>query len=310
MVNDQHSPPAERALATTSAGEIEHARRRLLVWPHPGPMGPLAQWLSNRLPARLLCRLAGLMPRLRSDVRDVVYLNWLVPTERARPYVPEPLALHTLGADGAWTAVTVLTYRHGGFGPAWLGPLRRLLPSPQQSNWRLYLAPSGPEGEQDAVYFLTNVLDSRIYTVGSRLLSDGLPAHLAAHMKHESTGGVWATLIVPGQGSAPDLASEVRVGSSPPTAAALPATFRAHFADATQAIEYLVTQSRALDIHRWHGAVRQSKIHIPIDLSKVRRADVLRFESRWLATLVEDAPCFAFYVPSVRFEALGESALS
>lgn len=44
---------------------------------------------------------------------------------------------------GGHTLLTVLTYRHGHFGPAFLGPLRKLLPSPLQSNWRVYLAPGG-----------------------------------------------------------------------------------------------------------------------------------------------------------------------
>ena len=45
--------------------------------------------------------------------------------------------------EGGHTLLTVLTYRHGHFGPAFLGPLRKLLPSPLQSNWRVYLAPGG-----------------------------------------------------------------------------------------------------------------------------------------------------------------------
>ncbi|ARU05761.1 hypothetical protein CCO03_14665 [Comamonas serinivorans] len=74
---------------------------------------------------------------LASDVHDVVYLNWLVPVAAAQSLAPPGL---TLWQQGGWTPFTVLSYRHRHFGPAALGPLRRLCPSPRQSNWRLYLA--------------------------------------------------------------------------------------------------------------------------------------------------------------------------
>jgi hypothetical protein len=70
---------------------------------------------------------------LHSDVRDVVYVSWLVDAAAAQQLLPAGV---TLWQRGGKTPFTVLTYRHGHFGPALLGPLRRLLPSPLQSNWR------------------------------------------------------------------------------------------------------------------------------------------------------------------------------
>jgi len=311
--DDAPPPSPSRARASASAslvparcGVVEHVRRRALVWPDRGPSARFAQWIATGLPARVLCHLADHMPVLRSDVRDVVYLNWLVPSARARPYLPPPLTLHELGDAPSWTAVTVLTYRHGGFGPAFLGPVRRLLPSPWQSNWRLYLAPEEGHPSQDAVYFLTNALSSSLYVLGSRLFSDGLPAHRAAVLRHESIDGVWTTTIDPGSGSGPDLSSEVRVDlTSPP--GDLPEPFGEQFASAHEAVAYLVSQSRALNLHRWNGRVRESRIHVPIDPARVRAAEVLRVESHWLSPLVEGCPCFAFYVPALCFEALGET---
>lgn len=70
---------------------------------------------------------------LHSDVRDVVYVSWLVDAAAAQKLVPAGVTLWQ--RDGK-TPFTVLTYRHGHFGPALPGPLRKLLPSPLQSNWR------------------------------------------------------------------------------------------------------------------------------------------------------------------------------
>ena len=75
-------------------------------------------------------------PKLRSDVRDVVYLTWLIEPSRIAHLVPQ--GLQVWQRNGV-TPLTVLTYRHGHFGLEALGPLRRFCGSPLQSNWRLYL---------------------------------------------------------------------------------------------------------------------------------------------------------------------------
>ena len=105
---------------------------------HPGTglLARICNWLANCQPVLGLRRaILSRLPfvRLESDVVEVVYLNWLVPSALAAPHVPPGVTLHERNGQ---TILTVLTYRHGHFGPAMLGPLRKLFPSPLQGNWR------------------------------------------------------------------------------------------------------------------------------------------------------------------------------
>ena len=65
---------------------------------------------------------------------------------------------------------TFLTYRHGDFGPAFFGPLRRLCGSPVQSNWRIYVRDdrTGKEG----VYFVTSAVTTARHALGARLMAE------------------------------------------------------------------------------------------------------------------------------------------
>jgi hypothetical protein len=214
--------------------------------------------------------------RMRSDITDVVYLNWWVPSERVRHLLPSPLVLDE--RDGM-TALSILHYRHGGFGWAFLGPLRRLLPSPIQSNWRLYC-------QGGSIYFLHTLISSRGHALGARLFSDGLPAVFDGGMAHKRAGG---ELTV--RASEPHLdavlTEDVSIGLHPDTS-------------------YLIEQNGAVDADAIWGVVRLSAIDIPIDIDTVRPAAVKRVESRALADIVEGCPCFAFVVPAVSFIAYGD----
>ena len=140
---------------------------------------------------------------LHSDVRDVVYVSWLVDAAAAQQLVPAGVTLWQ--RDGK-TPFTVLTYRHGHFGPALPGPLRKLLPSPLQSNWRLYLDHTPPGAPAvPCVYFLKNIMDSLPHALGTRLFSDILPTHLAAGMTLEVGATQAHCGIASGTGSAPAL---------------------------------------------------------------------------------------------------------
>ncbi|MGN6111390.1 MAG: hypothetical protein ACTHOC_00005, partial [Luteimonas sp.] len=183
------------------------------VHPSPGFTGRALAAIANNAAIRRMRRaLMSLLPfaRLASEVEDVVYLTWIVPVERVRPLVPPGVAI----VDRAGlTLFTILTYRHGHFGAKCLGPLRRLCPSPLQSNWRLYVealpggAPPARTVSAPTVLFLRNVFDSPLYALGSRLASDALPSHLARGFVHRRSGDGYETRIEPGVGSAPALAS-------------------------------------------------------------------------------------------------------
>src|SRR5689334_7538016 len=98
------------------------------VYPRPGVIGAMLAWLAT---SRALLRVRrAILPklpfmRLASDVRDVVYLNWVVPLSAVARYVPPGV---TLRERNGMTLFTILTYRHAHFGPALAGPLRILFP--------------------------------------------------------------------------------------------------------------------------------------------------------------------------------------
>lgn len=214
---------------------------------------------------------------LRSDITDVVYLNWWVPAERVRALLPAP---HELDVRDGKTAISILHYRHGGFGWAFLGPLRRLLPNPVQSNWRLYVA------GKDAIYFLHTLLSSAPHALGARVFSDGLP-------------GVWDRgLTLSRQGATLRLQATVA-----PLRAVVTEVDEPLHPDAA----YLIEQNSAVSTDPVWGVTRKSGIEIPIDLSAVRAARVDEVHCEALSALIEGCDCFAFVVPSVRFVALGDT---
>ncbi len=265
-------------------------------WPRRGWFAPLLDALFEPGLRDVLRPLPFV--ELRSDIRDVVYLNWMVPCERVERLLPAPLALRRFGDR---TPLSILSYRHGGFGPALSGPLRKRLPSPLQSNWRLYL-----EG-QDAIYFVKTVLSSAVHVIGSRWLADGLPAHLPLRFEHRREGRRIETHIVPGDSNAPDL----QVAVVEQDQWTLPPQFAERFADREAAIAYLVRQNGAVSSQPALGAVIGSAIDIPIDEASVRPAAVDgAVHSAWLAELVEGCEVLAFVVPEVPFRALGEHEMA
>ena len=153
-------------------------------------------------------------------------------------------------------------------------------------------------------------MDSTLYTLGSRLGSDGLPSHrLGAGSQHTRTRASEGeeqvvTLLLSNGGSAPDLRCRVTLGAGAPREAT--AEFAA-IGSTQQALAYLVEQNRAVRAHRALGLVSESHIDIPIPLESVRAADVTPLESEWLAPLIEGCTPWAFFVPSAPFASVGET---
>ena len=133
---------------------------RAFVYPTSSVFGRLAEMLANAAPLKRLRRAALRWlpyPVLESDIVDVIYLNWVIDLSRVRHLLPD--GIEVWEHDGR-TVLSILTYRHGAFGPAMLGPLRRIFPSPLQSNWRLYVQSiHGQPPAQPTVLFLKNVID-------------------------------------------------------------------------------------------------------------------------------------------------------
>ncbi|WP_235185243.1 DUF2071 domain-containing protein [Cupriavidus sp. SK-3] len=282
------------------------------VHPRPGLPG---RWLARLVSSpRLLAARRAVLSRLpfmvlQSEVEQVVYLNWLVDATAAARYAPPGVRLWQ--RDGK-TLFTVLTYAHRHFGPAAAGPLRRLYPSPLQSNWRFYVdqLPGGARAGR-VVLFVKNTLDSAIYALGSRFFSDALPSHLAARFVHRREDRAIRTEIVPGAGSAPALRSTVR----PAATRTLPASFAGCFDSWESAVAFLCLQDSAISHVEDAGRIAHAGIDLPIDLAAVQPLEAVIGECNlpMLRELgVPPGECaqpFCFLVPAVPFRVLWERLL-
>jgi hypothetical protein len=295
--------------APTSAtnAPVPHARGAYRH-PYPGLYGRLLERVLNartlaRVRLALLSRLP--FPVLRSDVADVVYVTWMVDARAAAALLPAGLRLWT--HEGK-TPLTVLTYRHGHFGPALAGPLRRLFPSPLQSNWRLYLdGPLPPEAPPQAVWFLENIIDNGAYVAATRLFSDIMQTHRPAHFSHGPLGDGYATRIDGGAGSAPAFACTV----VPAAQSTLPPDFAGAFASWDDAVAMLACQDAALGWSARLDRLVLSHIDLPIPLDAVRP---LVPAGPIACSLLDALPAagepLCFLVPRVPFRVLSETVLA
>ncbi|WP_420093982.1 MULTISPECIES: hypothetical protein [Comamonas] len=246
---------------------------------------------------------------LDSDVVDVVYMTWLVDEALAAPFAPPGARLWSYQGR---TPLTVLTYRHGHFGPRWMGPLRRFMPSPLQSNWRLYLAePLADAPPIPTVAFVYNVMDSLAHVAGTRLFSDALPSHWPAGFDFRVNADEAIVDIAPGDGSAPRLgARAVRAGD-----AVLSPPWSGMFDGWSDAIVRLASQDAAVvEVPTVEGAPGRSAlatIDLPVDVASVQPLllDTQTLDCPVLQRLDADPEALCFLLPSVRFSALSERLL-
>ncbi|CAB3770260.1 hypothetical protein GQ57_28230 [Burkholderia sp. MSh2] len=277
------------------------------VYPSAGLAGRLANRLVASRPllrARraLLSRLPFL--QLASDVENVVYCTWLVDVAAVAHLVPPGI---TLASRDGRTPFTILTYAHRHFGPRVAGPLRRVFPSPLQSNWRLYVdtLPGGVPADS-TVLFVKNVFDHPLYALGSRLFSDALPSHLAGHFTHAARDGHYRTRLS-GGGSAPDFSCTVAVSDD----RTLPAAFAAFFGSWRDAVATLSLQHAAVAHVDDCGRLAHASIELPIDLDAVRPLKPAEpvGGGAFLARIGATGEPLCFVVPDVAFRVLSERLL-
>ncbi len=271
----------------------EAAHGRYAPWRHPSI--PLLDPIGNSRFLRVLFEWLPPIP-LESEIHEVVYVNYLVDAERLLPFVPEGLELQRLGPQGRHALFTFLTFRHGHFGPRLLGPLRAVLPSPVQSNWRIHVR--DPVTGQQGIYFVTNAIDSTLHALAARFLSEGMPMHVLSHAE-VSPGRL---LLDRGEGSAPDAAGDFR----PAAGRVLPAAWRACFDSYDAFLTYCVPQDRALSSQPWRGWVTRHEIRLGIAAGD---CELLEGEvrSRAVEAIVGDAVPVCFRVGSVSFRFDGET---
>jgi len=277
-------------------GRPATAHGRNQRWRHPG-RGVLARAADVAANSRFLRALVAWLPPLamESDIQGVVYVSYLVDAERLLPYVPEGLELQRLGPGGGHGLFTFLTFRHGHFGPRGLGPLRRALPSPVQTNWRIHVR--DPRTGQLGIYFVTNAVDSTPHALAARLLSEGMPMHVLAR----ADLGPERLVLEPGAGSGPDAEARLR----PAAVGVLPEGWKACFEDYAAFLTYCVPQDRALSTQPWLGRSVRHEIQLDIPLAGCEPLEG-EVRSRAAAAIAGAAPAVLFRVPGVRFRFAGE----
>jgi hypothetical protein len=236
-----------------------------------------------------------------SDIRDVIYVNYLVETSRLLPLVPDGLELQRLGPDGRYALFTFLTYRHGHFGPARFG-VRRLFSSPVQSNWRIYVR--DPRSCIEGVYFVSTGITTWLHALGARIMAEGVPMHLFARadIVRTSDGGLRMTLD-PGDGTAPDARAHLHLT----TDRALPDPWSECFTDYDDLLRYDVRQDRAMNTQPWRARTLRQEIRLDIPLDSAQPLDG-EVDSKAARAIVGDAQPLCFRVPAVSFRFTAEEA--
>ncbi|NTZ09050.1 DUF2071 domain-containing protein [Burkholderia metallica] len=278
------------------------------VYPSTGVIGRLANRIVASGPllrARraLLSRLPFL--QLASDVEHVVYCTWVVDVAAVAHLVPRGV---TLASRGGRTLFTTLTYRHRHFGPRLAGPLRRVFPSPLQSNWRLYVdaLPDGKPAER-TVLFVKNVFDHPLYALGSRLFSDALPSHFARPFTHAARDGRYDTRLAGSGGSAPDFRCTAEASHD----RTLSDAFAPFFDDWRAAVAALSLQHAAVAHVEDCDRLAYASIDLPIDVDAVRPLKTVgpAGGGDFLARIGATGEPLCFVVPDVAFRVLSERLL-
>lgn len=258
------------------------AHGRLARWRHPAhnPLAWLADVVAN---SRLLSAWVEPLPiaAMVSDIEDVIYVNYLVRADTVERFVPWGLELERLGPNREWALFSFLTYRHGHFTFRFLGPLRRLFPSPVQTNWRIHVR--DPRTGVRGIYFITNAIDYAMPALAARLFTEGMPMHVFARSRvaRDASSGAIEFAFESGDGSAPNATAAL----APSEAPTLDGAWRECFGSWEGFLEYCVPQNRAMSGQPWHQRVTRHEIVLPIDLAKVEplRGEVVSTTAREIA---------------------------
>jgi hypothetical protein len=270
---------------------------RLARWRHHGT-GLVSRLFDVFANSRLFGALLEPLPEteMRSDITNVVYVNYLVPADRAAVLVPAGLELQRLGPDGKYALFTFLTFQHGNFGFGFLGRLRKLLPSPVQTNWRIHV--KDPRTGHEGIYFLTNSISHAVPALAARLLTEGMPMHVLRRASVErAANGEMRVELDPGEGSAPDAVMKLRAAGRDPE---LTGAWRECWKDYREMLSYCVPQDRAMASQPLRGRISRQEINlgIPIDACEPLEGSVV---SRAAQAIAGDQEPLCFRVPAVHF---------
>lgn len=275
----------------------ESTHGRMAPWRHPSG-SVLARPLDFVASSRVISSWLEPLPIavMESDIEDVVYVNYLLEAEKLEPFVPYGLALDRIGPGGKYALFSFLTYRHGHFGFRFLGPLRKLMPSPIQTNWRIHV--KDPRTGTAGIYFVTNAIDYAMPALAARLFTEGMPMHVFARSSivRDPTTGRIVLDFDPGAGTAPD----AKASLVPCEAPELAGRWQEAFGDYRGFLEYTIPQNRAMSGQPWHERVTRHEIELPVDLDKVEPL-AGEVESRAGAAIVGSERPACFRVAGLHF---------
>ncbi|MGH9549208.1 MAG: hypothetical protein ACRD3W_07535, partial [Terriglobales bacterium] len=190
---------------------------------------------------------------------------------------------------------TFLSYNHGHFGPRMFGPLRQLMPSPVQSNWRIHVR--DPKTGHAGVYFVTTSMSNPVFAVAARTLSEGVSMHVPAHAEvSRNSDGTVHLAIDPGSGTAPSARADLR----PADSADIPPSWTSCFPTYHDFLQYCVPQDRTLTPLPWCGKICRHEIvlGIPLDACEPLTGIV---DSPTASDLIGDAEPVCFRVAKLDF---------
>jgi hypothetical protein len=276
------------------------ATGRYAPWRHPNRslFGKLCDLTANSHLLRAFGEQLAVLS-LRSDVTDVVYINFLVEAARLLPLLPPGLELQRLCPNNDFALFTCLTYRHGHLGPSLLGPFRGLFPSPIQSNWRIYVtSPNLCNG----IYFVSTCINSTPHALAARLLAEGLPMHVSKHAElGRAPDGSLSITLETGAGTAPDLHAALKLSPDK----TLPTQWQTCFTDYASFLSYCVPQDRALSCQPFYNRLSRQEIALGISLESCIPLTG-EVSSKMLERLVGKAEPVCFLVPNVKFHLTAE----
>lgn len=242
--------------------------------------------------------------KLRSDIENVIYLNWLIPKERIENLLPSNVKIEE---HNGLVLLTVLTYKHGNFAPAILGRLRVFFGSPYQSNWRLYSSYpwENRDSSEGTVLFIKNILSSFIYTIGSRIMSNVLQSQCAKIFNFKKNDNSYFVDINPGEANFPRLKFECKEESNWNFEDRYSEIFqnRTNLLKAICFQEYALTE---LPINNW---LCRGRIKLEFDENEIKPLNLVSLEGTQFQQWIDGAPFFGFVIPHVKFTSLGETII-
>lgn len=271
-----------------------YGRMKPFRHPRTDLIGRALTMLGN---SRLLRYVGEFVPStiLVSDIEEVIYINYLVDADILEELVPKGLQLQRLGPNKKHALFSILTYRHGNFGPRFLGGMRKVLASPVQSNWRIHVRDrDGVEG----IYFVETVVNDTLVSFGGRFLAEGVPMHVASNaVVTTSNGNEFLVELKPGLGSAPDLTAKLKTCEKPQFSDA----WLDCFGDFDSFLAYCVPQDRAMSTQSWYMQSTKQEINLGIPLNSCQPVSGEVVSDSVIRLIGNSSRPVCFRVPNVNF---------